>query len=60
MQALIVQSLSLDLSGVELTEIPAPIRAPGKVLVQIRAVSLNFPDLLMTRGAYQQIGRAHV
>ena len=53
MRALTVQALSPDLSGVELTETPAPIRAPGEVLVQIRAVSLNFPDLLMTRGAYQ-------
>ena len=53
MRALTVQALSPDLSGVELTETPAPIRAPGDVLVQVRAVSLNFPDLLMTRGAYQ-------
>ena len=53
MQALTVQALSSDLSGVELTEATAPIRACGEVLVQIRAVSLNFPDLLMTRGAYQ-------
>ena len=53
MQALIVQSLSADLSGVSLTDIPTPTRAPGEVLVQVRDVSLNFPDLLMTRGAYQ-------
>ncbi len=53
MQALTVQSLSADLSGVKLTEIPAPARAPSEVLVQVRAMSLNFPDLLMTRGLYQ-------
>ena len=53
MKALTVQTLSADLSGVELIEIPAPTRAPGEALVQIRAVSLNFPDLLMTRGEYQ-------
>ncbi len=53
MQALKVERLSNDLSGVVLTEIDAPVRAPGEVLVRIRAASLNYPDLLMTRGAYQ-------
>lgn len=53
MQALRVEHLSDDLSGVSLTDIPAPRRKPGEVLVQVRAASLNFPDLLMTRGDYQ-------
>lgn len=53
MQALRVNSLTDDLSGVELTEIPGPLRKAGEVLVAVRAASLNFPDLLMTRGAYQ-------
>ena len=53
MKALTVQSLSSDLSGVELRDIEAPVRGPGEVLVKVRAVSLNFPDLLMTRGEYQ-------
>ena len=53
MQALIVSELSPDLSGVELVELATPVRAPGEVLVKVRAVSLNFPDLLMTRGLYQ-------
>ncbi len=53
MQALRVDRLTDDLSGVTLAEIPAPVRAPGEVLVQVRAASLNFPDLLMTRGKYQ-------
>ena len=53
MQALIVSELSNDLSGVALVELAAPVRAPGEVLVQVRAASLNFPDLLMTRGEYQ-------
>jgi len=53
MQALRVERLSEDLSGVALADIPAPHRAPGEVLVRVRAASLNFPDLLMTRGAYQ-------
>lgn len=48
-----VDRLTDDLSGVALAEIPAPTRALGHVLVQVRAASLNFPDLLMTRGEYQ-------
>ena len=53
MKALVVNTLSPNLSGVELSEVDAPIRAPGDVLVNVRAVSLNFPDLLMTKGEYQ-------
>jgi NADPH2:quinone reductase len=53
MQALRVDRLSDDLSGVALVNLPAPVRTPGEVLVRVRAASLNFPDLLMTRGEYQ-------
>ena len=53
MKALVVSALSDDLSGVALAEIPDPTIAPGKVVVRMRAAALNFPDLLMTRGAYQ-------
>ena len=53
MQALRVERLSDDLSGVKLADLPAPVRAPGEVLVKVHAASLNFPDLLMTRGDYQ-------
>lgn len=53
MQALRVEHLSDDLSGVALADLPPPTRMPGEVLVQVRAASLNFPDLLMTQGAYQ-------
>lgn len=53
MQALIVTRLSPDLSGVTLADTAPPVRFPGEVLVSVRAASLNFPDLLMTRGDYQ-------
>ena len=53
MQALLVESLSPDLSGVHLADLPQPVRQPGEVLVKVSAASLNFPDLLMTRGEYQ-------
>ena len=53
MRALRVVSLSDDLSGVMLAQLPVPERRPGEVLVRVRAASLNFPDLLMTQGKYQ-------
>ncbi|NVE93801.1 NADPH:quinone oxidoreductase family protein [Altererythrobacter lutimaris] len=53
MKALQVQSLSDDLSGVQLDDLQPPERKPGEVLVKVRAASLNFPDLLMTQGKYQ-------
>ena len=50
MQALRVGHLSPDLAGVALSEQPVPEPGHGEVLVQVRASSLNYPDLLMTRG----------
>ena len=53
MKAVVVSTLSPDLSGVALADVPVPVREPGQVLVKVRAASLNFPDLLMTKGEYQ-------
>ena len=53
MKAVVVNTLSPDLSGVVLADVPMPERQPGQVLVRVAAASLNFPDLLMTRGEYQ-------
>lgn len=53
MQALQVSKLSPDLSGCELVDVSVPVRKAGEVMVRIHAASLNFPDLLMTRGEYQ-------
>ncbi|QKR99537.1 NADPH:quinone oxidoreductase family protein [Sphingomonas sp. CL5.1] len=53
MRALVVSALSPELSGTALADVPAPAPAPGKVLVRVKAASLNYPDLLMTRGDYQ-------
>jgi NADPH2:quinone reductase len=53
MQALVVERLSGDLSGMALTDVAEPQRAAGEVKVRVAAASLNFPDLLMTRGEYQ-------
>ncbi|MBN8848252.1 MULTISPECIES: NADPH:quinone oxidoreductase family protein [unclassified Sphingomonas] len=53
MKALVVSALSPDLSGTAIADVPEPASAPGKVLVRVKAASLNYPDLLMTRGEYQ-------
>ena len=53
MKALRVHRLSNDLSGVGLVETDRPSPADCEVLVRVRAASLNYPDLLMTRGDYQ-------
>ncbi|MEE4289433.1 MAG: NADPH:quinone oxidoreductase family protein [Erythrobacter sp.] len=53
MRALRVEALSENLSGLALADLPPPERKAGEVLVRVRAASLNYPDLLMTRGAYQ-------
>ena len=50
MKAVLVTALSPELSGVELAEVERP---RGEVVVRMRAASLNYPDLLMTRGDYQ-------
>ena len=53
MRALVVEALEPDYAGCVLKEIATPEPRPGEVLVQVRAASVNFPDLLMTRGEYQ-------
>ena len=53
MRALRVEALSPDYSGTGLAEMETPRPGPGEVLVRTRAASVNFPDLLMTRGEYQ-------
>lgn len=53
MRALVVSSLAADFAGCALADLPDPTRAPGQVLIRVRAASLNFPDLLMTEGKYQ-------
>ncbi len=37
-----------------LGEVPVPRPGPGRVLLEVAAAGLNFPDLLMARGEYQE------
>ena len=53
MRALQVSELLDDHRGAGLVDLPVPVPGPGDVRVRVRATAVNFPDLLMTRGAYQ-------
>ncbi|KQO97826.1 alcohol dehydrogenase [Leifsonia sp. Leaf264] len=37
----------------ELHDVPVPVPGAGEVLVKVRAVAVNFPDVLLARGEYQ-------
>src|SRR5690349_20983736 len=46
----------LDTTGpehLELREVPEPTPGPDDVLVEVHAVGVSFPDLLLSRGEYQ-------
>jgi NADPH2:quinone reductase len=53
MRALVVDSLAPGYAGCAIREFDTPAPGPGEVRVRVRAASVNFPDLLMTRGEYQ-------
>lgn len=46
------QIARFGIDSLELVERPAPIAGPGEVVVAVRAVSLNFRDLMMVKGLY--------
>ncbi|OYX04485.1 MAG: NADPH:quinone oxidoreductase [Caulobacter vibrioides] len=53
MRALVVEDLAPNYAGCAVGEVATPQPGPGEALVRVRAASVNFPDLLMTRGEYQ-------
>jgi len=40
-------------ADVRVTDVPEPTPGPGDVLVEVHAVGVSFPDLLLSRGEYQ-------
>jgi NADPH2:quinone reductase len=40
-------------AAVEVAELPEPTPSAGQVLIEVHAAGVTWPDLLMTRGAYQ-------
>jgi NADPH2:quinone reductase len=52
MRALVCSSLD-GLDGVAVGELAAPDLRPGTVRIRVGAAAVNFPDLLMIRGMYQ-------
>jgi hypothetical protein len=50
--ALRTRALLAELGGLALEELPIPRLAAHEVLVRVHAVSIGFPDLLMTCGGY--------
>ncbi len=53
MRAIVVDSLDDGFGGTSMRATATPQPAPDEALIRIRAAAINFPDLLMTRGAYQ-------
>lgn len=51
--AVIVDRLAAHFEGVRLGTLPVRAPGPGEVLVRMAAAAVNFPDILMTQGAYQ-------
>lgn len=50
MRAVRLKHFGLDGLGVE--DVPDPVPGPGELLLRVRAVSLNYRDLLIARGYY--------
>ncbi|MBN9117845.1 MAG: NAD(P)-dependent alcohol dehydrogenase [Planctomycetes bacterium] len=51
MKALVIQT-AFGLENLAVVDRPEPTPAPGRVLVDVRAASLNFRDLLIAKGQY--------
>jgi len=47
-----VRLMQFGLEGLVVEDVPEPVPGPGELLLRVRAVSLNFRDLLIVRGEY--------
>lgn len=55
MKAIVCETVG-SVDDLKVGELPAPEPGPGEVLIDMRAASLNFPDVLMAEGKYQYRG----
>ena len=51
MKAIVLENADRP-EGLKLVERPDPVAGPGEALVRLRAASLNYRDLVITRGGY--------
>jgi NADPH:quinone reductase len=49
-----VRRLGPPAEAMELVELPDPVAGPGELLVRVEACALNFPDVLLAAGQYQE------
>ena len=54
MKAWQVRRLGSPAEALELVELPDPVAGPGELLVRVEACALNFPDVLLAAGQYQE------
>jgi len=52
MRALVIEDFA-PFETHEIRELPDPVPGPGEVIIDARAMGLNFPDVLMVEGKYQ-------
>ena len=52
MRAMLVKQFGAP-EQMSLEELPTPVPGPGEVLIDARAIGVNFPDLLVIEGTYQ-------
>jgi NADPH:quinone reductase len=48
-----VRQLGAPEDALELVDVPDPVAGPGELLVRVEACALNFPDVLLCAGLYQ-------
>ncbi|MEO5899219.1 MAG: NADPH:quinone oxidoreductase family protein [Ilumatobacteraceae bacterium] len=53
MKAAVVRELG-ELDDVTVAEVDDPVAGPGQVVIDVAACAVNFPDVLMVRGQYQE------
>jgi len=52
MKALICRAFG-PIATLRVEDVPSPVPGPGKVLIDVKAAAINFPDALIVQGLYQ-------